>query len=182
MKMFPWLRSTLFRVIGISLIIITVVFWGLRRNPLALSRLRHKIFPSNLTSPQKWVLESQKLYSCGHIVSKRAEYLKKGPFETVIKDYAGQVKKVDNQTYAYLEKSQDLCDSCSKNQFLGIVGRQLAVFRGTPDNPGPVTEKITLNLRKLPEAEIEDLKKGIPFRDGKEKLQLLEGLNGLSTE
>lgn len=182
MRKFQWLRSTLFRVIVISLIIITVVFCGLRRNPLALSRIRHKFFPSDLTSPEKWILESKKLYSCGHMVSKRAEYLRKGPFESVIKDYAGQVNKVDNRTFAYLEESQDLCDSCCKYQFLGIAGQQLAVFRGTPDNPGPITERIVLNLKKLPKAEVEDLKKGIPFRDGKEKLQLLEGLNGLSTE
>lgn len=182
MRKFPWLRSTLLRVIAISLTIITIVFWGVKRNPLVISRVRHKFFPSELTAPEKWILESQKLYSCGHMVSKRAEYFKKGPFESVIKDYAGQVKKVDNRTFVYLERSQDLCDSCCENQFLGIAGQQLAVFRGTPDNPGPITEKIDLNLKKLPKAEIEDLEKGIPFKDGKEKLQLLEGLNGLSTE
>ncbi len=182
MRKVPWLRSTLLRVIGISLVIITVVFWGLKQNPVTISKIKKMIFPSDATSPQKWVLESQKTYACGHKESKRAEYHKKGPFETVIKNYAKHIKKINNQTFAYIERSEDLCDSCRANQFLGLADQQLAVFRGTPGNPGPITEKIVLNLKKLPEAEVEDLKKGIPFQDGKEKLEILEGLNGLSTE
>lgn len=182
MRKVPWLRSTLLRVIGISLVIIVIVFWGLKQNPVTINKIRKKFFPSDATSPQKWVLESQKIYACGHMESKRTEYPKKGPFETVIKDYAKYVKKVNNQTFAYIERSQDLCDSCRENQFLGLAGQQLAVFRGTPSKSGPITERIVLDLRKLPEAEVEDLKKGIPFKDGKEKLQILEGLNGLSTE
>lgn len=183
MRKIPWLRLTLLRVIGISLLIIMAVFWGLNENPMAISKIKKMFFPSDAPSPQKWILESQKLHIiCGHMDTKRAEYHKKGPFETVIKNYSKHVKKVNNQTYIYLERSQDLCGSCRQNQFLGLVGEGLAVFRGTPANPGPITEKIILNLNKLPEEEIEDLKKGIPFQDGKEKLQLLEGLNGLSTE
>ena len=182
MRKVPWLRYPLLRIIGVSLMIIMVVFWGIKQHPVAIKKIRKMIFPSATTSPQKWVLESQKIYACGHVESKRAEYPKKGPFETVIKEYAKQVEKVNNQTYAYTERSQDLCDSCRENQFLGLAEQQLAVFRGTPGNPGPITERIVLNLKKLPEAEVEDLKKGIPFKDGKEKLQILEGLNGLSTE
>ena len=182
MRKIPWLRHRLLRIIGISLVIIMVVIWGLKQNPTTINNIRKMVFPSAATSPQKWVLESQKIYTCGHMESKRAEYHKKGPFETVIKNYAKSVKRVNNQTFAYIEKSQDLCDSCRENQFLGLVGQELAVFRGTPGNPGPITERIILNLNKLPEAEVEDLKKGIPFQDGKEKLHILEGLNGLSTE
>lgn len=182
MRKVPWSRRTLLRVIGISLAIIMSVFWGLKQNPVAIKKIKKVIFPSDGTSAQTWVLEIQKKYACGHMESKRTEYPKKGPFETVIKDYAEHVNRVNNQTFAYLEISQDLCDSCRENQFLGLDGQQLAVFRGTPSNPGPITERIVLNLKKLPAAEVEDLKKGIPFQDGKEKLQLLEGLNGLSTE
>jgi hypothetical protein len=177
-----WLKATLLRVIGISLVIIMVVYWGIKQNPVIINKLKKMVLPSDATSTRKWVLESQKIYVCGHRELKRAEYRKKGPFETVIKNYAKNVKRVNNQTFTYTERSEDLCDSCRENQFLGLAGQRLAVFRGTPGNPGPITERIVLNLKKLPEAEVEDLKKGIPFKDGKEKLQILEGLNGLSTE
>lgn len=176
-------RLTLLRVIGISLLIIIVVVWGIKQNPRAISNFRKMISPSDAASPQKWILESQKLHTiCGHVESTRTEYHKEEPFMAVIKNYSSQVKKVNDQSYTYLESSHDLCDTCQKNQFLGLDGQGLAVFRGIPNKPGPITERIAIDLNKLPEAEIKDLKKGIPFEDGKEKLQLLEGLNGLSTE
>ncbi len=183
MKKVSWSKLILFRVIGISLLITVVIFWGLRHNPRAIEKFRRIISPSNTASPRKWILESQKLHTmCGHMESKRTEYFKEEPFKAVIKNYSRQVEKVNNQSYRYLENNNNLCESCRKNQFLGIDGQQIVVYRGTPDRPGPITERIEINLSKLPEEEIEDLKKGIPFRDGKEKLQLLEGLNGLSTE
>ncbi len=183
MKKIPCLRLKLVRVIGISLLIIMAVFWGLKQNPTAISKIRTFFFPSDTVSPQKWILESQKKYTiCGHVETKRAEYHKKGPFKAVIKNYSEHVKKVNNQSYLYSESHQKLCDSCRKNQFLGLAEQRVAVFRGTPKKPGPTMEKISIDLRKLPEAEVADLKKGIPFKDGKEKLQILEGLNGLSTE
>lgn len=183
MRKVPWSRLTLLRVIGISLLIILVVYWGLKHNPMVISEIRKILFPSDTVSPQRWILESQKLYNiCGHVESKRTEYHREGPFKAVIENHSKEIKKVNNQSYTYLENNHDLCDSCKKNQFLGLDGQQIAVFRGVPSKPGPITERIVINLNKLPGAEVEDLKKGIPFQDGKEKLQLLEGLNGLSTE
>lgn len=179
-----WSNLRLLRVMVTSLLIIITVFWVFKHNPQIIVGFRKTIFPSKTFSPpQRWILESQKLHTvCGHWESKRTEYRKEGSFKAIIKNYSQQVEKVNNQSYRYLESSHDLCDSCRKNQFLGLDDRQIAVFRGTPQNPGPITEKIEIDLDKLPLEEIEDLKKGIPFRDGKEKLQLLEGLNGLTTE
>lgn len=175
--------NPLLRIMGISLLIIIVVFWVFKHNPQAIVKFRRMIFSSKAVSPQRWILESRKLHTiCGHIEIKRAEYQKEEPFMAIIENYSKQVKKVNNQSYRFLENSHDLCESCRNNQYLGIDGRQIAVFRGTPINPGPVMEKMEIDLNKLPIEEIEDLKKGIPFRDGKEKLQLLEGLNGLTTE
>ncbi len=183
MRKVPWSRLTILRVIGISLLIITAIFWGLKHNPMAISKVRKMVFPSDAASPQRWILESQKLHTiCGHLESKRTEYHLEAAFKAVIKNHAKQVKKENSQSYTYLESNHDLCYSCRENQFLGLNGEEIAVFRGTPSKPGPITEKIAIDLNKLPEAEVEDLKKGIPFQDGKEKLQLLEGLNGLSTE
>lgn len=184
MRKLPWLRlTTLLRVIGICSLIIVVVVWGLKQNPMAISKIKRMVFPSDVASPQKWILESQKLHTiCGHMESKRTEYHMEESFKAVIKNYAKHINKVNNQAYTYIESNLDLCDSCRKNQFLSTAGQQIAVFRGTPQKPGPITEKIPINLNKLPEEELEDLKRGIPFKDGKEKLQLLEGLNGLSTE
>lgn len=179
------LRSNLrlLRVAVISLLIITAVIWVYKNNPRSIDKLRQIMFPSKAVSPQRWILESQKLHTiCGHLESKLTEYEKEGSFKAIIKNYSKQVKKVNNQSYRYLERSQDVCHSCRNNQFLGLNDQQIAVFRGTPANPGPLMEKIKIDLNKLPAEEKEDLKKGIPFRDGKEKLQLLEGLNGLTTE
>lgn len=182
MRKISWSKLTLLRVIGISLLIFLAIFWGVGDNPKVITWFRKIVFPLNQSSPSKWVLKVRKIYSCGHEDSKFVEYQSERPFKAVIKNHSKQIKKVNNQSYTYLEKDQDLCDSCRTNQFLGLNGQSIAVFRGTPENPGPMTEKITINLAKLPEEEIEALKVGIPFRDGKEKLQLLEGLNGLSTE
>lgn len=183
MRKVPWSRLTLLRVIGISLLIIVAIYWGLKHNPMVISKIRKTVFPSDVASPQRWILESRKLHTiCGHLESKRTEYHTEEPFKAVIKSYFKQVKRENNQSYTYLESDHDLCYSCRKNQFLGLDGRRIAVFRGTPGKPGPITEKIAIDLNQLPEAEVEDLKKGIPFQDGKEKLQLLEGLNSLSAE
>lgn len=175
-------KLALLRVIGISLLIIVTIFLGLRKNPKTISWFRKTIFPANPVSPQQWILVIRKLYSCGHEESKYIKYQSEKPFKKVIQNHFKQIKKVNNQSYTYVENDQDLCDSCRTNQFLGVNDQWIAVFRGTPGKPGPITEKIPLNLSNLPEAEIKDLKKGIPFQDGKEKLQLLEGLNGLSAE
>ena len=178
-----WSNLRLLRVLGISLLIITTVVWTFKNNPRAVGKLKQMMFPSETSSPQRWILDSQKLHTiCGHLESKRTEYVKEGSFKAIIKNYSKQVEKVNNQSYRYLERSYDLCNSCRNNQFLGLNGQRIAVFRGTPDNPGPIMEQIEIDLSKLPMEEKEDLKKGIPFRDGKEKLQLLEGLNGLTTE
>jgi len=168
---------------GISLLIITAVIWVFKNNPRAIGKLRQIMLPSKVVSPQRWILDSQKLYTiCGHLESKRTEYEQEGSFKAIIKNHSEQIKRVSNQSYRYLERCHALCDSCRNNHFLGLNHQQIAVFRGTPANPGPIMEKIEIDLNRLPAEEKEDLKKGIPFRDGKEKLHLLEGLNGLTTE
>ncbi|NLY74625.1 MAG: hypothetical protein GX075_04910 [Firmicutes bacterium] len=183
MRKVAWSRLTILRVIGISLLIMVMIGWWFKKDPALIGKFQKLVSPSDTVAPRKWVLESRKLYTmCGHTVSKRTEYQLEKPFKSVIVNHSRQIVKENDGLYVYYEENQDLCDSCLKNQFLGIEGQRIAVYRGTPDKPGPIMEKIALNLNKLPEAEIEDLKKGIPFKDGKEKLHLLEGLNGLSAE
>lgn len=177
------LKFALLRVIGISLLIMIVIFGISKSNPKLIVKLRQLLFPSAAVSPQIWILESQKFHTlCGHVESKRTEYHKERSFKAIIEHYSEEVEKVNYQAYRYVVSNHDLCESCLKNQFLGLDGGRIAVFRGTPSKPGPITEKLDINLKKLPKEEVEDLRKGIPFKDGREKLQLLEGLNGLSTE
>lgn len=176
-------KITLLRVIGVSLIIMIAIFGAVKSKPEVVVELRKLLFPSAAVSPERWILESQKLHTlCGHMESKRTEYHKEKPFKAIIRHYSEEVEKVNNQSYRYVVSNHDLCKSCRNNQFLSLDGEQIAVYRGIPGKPGPITEKLPINLKKLPEEEVEDLKKGIRFKSGREKLQLLEGLNGLSTE
>ena len=91
------------------------------------------------------------------------------------------VKKVKENHYAYEVTVEDYCPNCRTHQFLGINGQDVAVIRGTPDMPGPVLEKVEIKMENLPQLELEDLRKGIPFKTSNEKLQLIEGLKGLIT-
>jgi hypothetical protein len=77
---------------------------------------------------------------------------------------------------------KDYCLNCREHQFLGIMEQSVAVIRGTPEKPGPILERLTLKTKDLPQLELEDLRKGIPLKNGNDKLQLIEGLKGLSAD
>jgi hypothetical protein len=79
----------------------------------------------------------------------------------------------------YRVKKRDWCDSCRHHQFLGIRGQNIVVLKGTPRKPGPVREILKININKLPASERDDLIRGIPFQNDKEKLQIIEGLSEL---
>ena len=72
-----------------------------------------------------------------------------------------------------------LCPRCRKSRFLGIARGFVAVYAGTPAHPGGVLEVTGIRADALPAPELADLRRGIPFADAKERLQLLEGLAAL---
>lgn len=82
----------------------------------------------------------------------------------------------------YRIRKKSWCPSCDTHQFLGVNNQNVVVRYGTPGKPGPVRETIRINLNRLPNSERDDLTRGIPFRDNKEKLQIIEGLSELMGE
>ncbi|MGQ9778534.1 MAG: BofC C-terminal domain-containing protein [Bacillota bacterium] len=74
---------------------------------------------------------------------------------------------------------RDLCPRCRRLRFLGVADGVVAVYEGTPAHPGRVLERTAIRVEALPLPEQTDLRRGIPFADAKERLQLLEGLAAL---
>lgn len=74
---------------------------------------------------------------------------------------------------------RDLCPRCRRLRFLGVADGAVAVYEGTPGHPGRVLERTDIPVEALPLPEQADLRRGIPFADAKERLQLLEGLAAL---
>ena len=181
---YPKLSPTLFRIIGISFLIVIVAvavktgsFRGITR------QIRAAVWHSQTP----WSLEIDLTFlKCDHHLNLENVY----PSETAIRNYlkrhpeyrlAKEQTALTRNRLSGAEDLDDYCPTCRSKQFLGIRKQQVMVLRGTPGQPGPVKEKITIQAHLLPAAELADLQKGIPFRDEKEKLQIIEGLNGLVT-
>ena len=130
---------------------------------------------------KSYILELRTTHpQCGHPDIEQKVYSSKYALNKALSKEAGfkYQKKVGNN-YFYIKQGSVWCESCTKNQYLGIFEGKVAVFRGTPEKPGPVSETTEIRTDLLPKVELEDLKEGIRFADDKEKLQLLEGLDGL---
>ena len=79
-------------------------------------------------------------------------------------------------------KLNRLCPVCGRRRFLGIADGLVAVYAGTPDKRGEVLQVTKIPAAALPEAELDDLRRGIPLKDDNDRLQLLEGLAALTDE
>lgn len=188
--------------VRISILCITVMVTVIviSRQP-GVEKLMKKIMTPVLTaSEQKWSLEQDKTYTlCGHSEMLKNDYKSLKDLQTVISGYQGRhgnqsyqgnisrlgniscrLKRISGHLYVYALDIRDYCVNCRNYQFLGVVEQSVAVIRGTPEKPGPIQEKTVLKIEDLPQLELEDLQKGIPFKNGNEKLQLIEGLKGLS--
>lgn len=173
-------RKWIIRLVIALLVVAVSMFWALRY-PESVKNL-YRIFPSfSLPKEGRWTLEVHTIFSrCGHTLDVNTEYASEKELNQIVE--ANPKYKVEHrQTYRMvcLEQKDKWCVSCNENYFLGIENHHVAVIRGTPGQPGPVAEMTPIDTQLLPEVERSDLKTGIPFRGEKEKLQLLEGLNGL---
>jgi hypothetical protein len=179
-----WLKFSKFsltsiRIIIISIIIILTGLWvGHNEIIKQVKKITVLLGPK---SEKEWVLETRIIYRCGHSESSQKHYRSEELLkEASISGNPGDLYiKTGDYRFSNLAKVADWCKSCKQYQFLGIKDQDVVIRRGTPEKPGPVEENTMIKVSKLPESEIKDLKKGIPFKDGKEKLQLIEGLNGL---
>jgi hypothetical protein len=139
--------------------------------------------PALTSAGQQWDLELNRVYTlCGHHEVLRQSFTSLNDLKNAVEGIQRlMLKKVTENHYFYETLAGEYCPNCRNHQFLGINEQNVAVIRGTPDKPGPVLEKLEINIESLPELELKDLRKGIPFKTDSEKLQLIEGLKGLST-
>jgi hypothetical protein len=160
-------------------VIVTVIVVS-RQAPV--EKLIKRIITPALSTEQKWDLELDKTYTlCGHREVLTHSYCSLKSLKTALESLHGyQLKRISGSLYVYGTSIGDYCGSCRNHQFLGVNEQNVAVIRGTPENPGPVQEKTEIKIQNLPQLELEDLRKGIPVRSSDEKLQLIEGLKGLS--
>lgn len=141
--------------------------------------LKKIITPSISKVDREWFLELDKTYSlCGHSQTWQHRYMSRKLFNQALKENPGyRLKTTKDNLQVYAMQIPDFCAGCRNKQFLGIRDQQVAIIRGTPEKPGPVLEKTNIKITDLPKSELEDLQKGIPFKNNKEKLQLIEGLS-----
>lgn len=67
-----------------------------------------------------------------------------------------------------------LCPQCAEKEFIGVYGNEIGVFAGSPEQPGPLKQVIPVNISRLPQAEIDDLKAGIVCDEAQDKWRILE--------
>lgn len=172
---------SILRVITISLIIVITV-WGTFRSP-EMFRVFKRIAatPSMLFSKPIYHVRMDFQYrECAHHRITDASFVSLNRLQSALRKYGRyQLEEQPDHRYVCRIWTDGYCASCRDHQFLGISGSNVAIFHGTPLLPGPVKELTQLKVEHLPATERQDLSKGIIFRDDKEKLQLLEGLNGL---
>ncbi|NLW60497.1 MAG: hypothetical protein GX073_09190 [Firmicutes bacterium] len=68
-----------------------------------------------------------------------------------------------------------LCRDCQEQEFVGIYGNEIGVYAGSPEKPGPLKQVIPVDISRLPQAEIDDLRAGIVCHEAQEKWRILEG-------
>lgn len=172
----------LFRITTICLLIIVSVVMVVHQP--AVDRLMKNIMTYALSFvDQQWRLGLAKTFiGCGHTETIIQKYLSEKALKSALTHYPGfQLKKRQNHFQLYINQINGYCSSCQNNHFLGLIDQKVVIFRGTPKKPGPIEEETPIKISDLPELELKDLEKGIPFKNSREKLQLIEGLKGLSS-
>ncbi len=176
----PKRALTLVRISILSLLIIVAVFF-ISRGPLFQKLIPKTRDPALTSAGQQWNLELERTYNlCGHHDVFNQSYPSLKDLKKAAEgNHSFTLKKAEENHYVYAVTVEDYCSNCRNHKFLGISENDVVIMRGTPDIPGPVLEKIEISIEKLPPLELEDLRKGIPFKTEGEKLQLIEGLKGL---
>ncbi|TCL56478.1 BofC-like protein [Hydrogenispora ethanolica] len=170
--------------IGVAVLVVAATFAWAVHNPRKIDQLRGMLAPAVKERPAQRFLEIRSEYTlCGHWKLDKVAFPSEDSLQAAVEKHPEyQFQKQSGNRYSYSVSVSGYCDSCRDNRFLGMDRQDVAVFRGTPSRPGPVVERVTLRVHFLPQSELDDLIKGIPFRDSREKLQLIEGLNGLIIE
>lgn len=156
------------------------------RNPVVVKSFDKILPPFAFFHKQEFELTLRKTYlQCRHVEIIRKKFNSVPALKAYVRANRYTPER-NNQKPSSLKNSlvytafiSGLCRTCSTHRFLGIRGEQVMVIYGIPSQPGPVQENTGIDIRRLPASEISDLEKGIPLKDDKEKLQIIEGLKGL---
>jgi hypothetical protein len=177
MKLPPW--QQIVRRVAVLLLVVLLTFGWAARHPKTVERLRGIVAPSFTAPPERWALElSQRFNDCGHQETAISGYRSEAKLKAAAEKHADyRLEGVTENRYRYWVELPGFCSLCRTQRFLGLLDGEVVIFRGTPSQPGPVVEKASIPMSLLPEQELGDLKKGIPFKDNREKLLLLEGLH-----
>jgi len=170
-----WIR------LGVITLIVGVTIGIGYRYP-EVTREIQKIFSAvSIQQSELWTLEKITVFKkCRHQTVEQSTFASiKALKDFVMKHPQWETVGSGPTKFQTIIEVHDFCSDCQQYQFLGIKSGKVVIMRGTPAKPGPVIQAISMDVQLLPEAEREDLQRGIPFKDEKEKLQLIEGLNGL---
>lgn len=177
----PRFSLLIVRILMVSLIVGAMVYLAYQ-NPGIVRLIRRMTSP--VVTPQKeWTLRMSTIYLlCDHQETEQKRFTSLESLQAELQLYQGsETPTIGGNSYLLSFSQPNLCHSCQENQFLKAQGQQVVIIRGTPAKPGPAQNKIPFKVNELPEAERKDLERGIPFKDQKDMLQLMEGLKGLIT-
>lgn len=132
-------------------------------------------------------IEVETIYTiCGH----RREGGRAGP--SIIGLLAGRaagarygdwlVAQADDHLLRLVYERGLLCPACRRLRFIGVSEGFVAIIRGSPAHRGETIEVTRIPVSGLPRAELNDLRRGIPVHDERERLEMLEGLASLAGE
>lgn len=170
-----WIR------LAVIIMIIMVSIGVGYRYPKVTKGIQNIFSTVSLFRSEPWTLEKITVFKeCRHQTVEQSTFASAKDIKTFLsKCPQGEIVENGQAKIKTQIEEEGFCSSCNQYQFLGIKSGKVVIMRGTPDKPGPVIQSIPMDVHLLPMAEREDLQRGIPFKDEKEKLQLIEGLNGL---
>lgn len=172
----PKIPRSWIRIITISLLIVASVWWV--KDYGLINKVKELVDSLAPVRKHAWILKTAKTHlRCGHSEISEKIFSSKARLKDAFPGDPAVLEDKNNYSYSWPVPIDDLCQSCKNNQFLSIRDQEVVIVKGTPQKPGPIAEKTSIKVTRLPEVEIRDLTSGIPFRNGKEKLQIIEGLN-----
>ena len=124
------------------------------------------------------IIELKTLYTeCQHGEGTEAHYPPKKWAQVLeeLSQAGWMITSFTTDQVAVEKKTAGLCSQCRDQEFIGIYGREIGVYAGSPDQPGPLKQVIPVDIGRLPLAEIEDLKAGIICTQAQDKWRILEG-------
>jgi len=133
---------------------------------------------SRVLTREEVTVEFTTLYTeCQHEEGVKGNYPQKN-WSTVLEELSQEgwiITSFATERVELWKKAVDLCQHCREQEFIGVYGKEIGVFAGSPDQPGPLKQVIPVDIGRLPPAEIADLRAGIICNKPQDKWRILEG-------